>query len=864
MEALFLSFLLNLAIAYLTLKDGPQARKYGLSEFQVPTATEDRAQSIPFGPTRIAGNCIYYGNYSAKEAKKDIPVLFGLTSTTQSLGYEYSLTLWYTLAGVCCDEVVEILQGERSVWKGSLPLSRTVPTSLNVKNKYFAAEGADLQEGIDGVFTFYNYELEEGSDASPTAVADIEALLKEPVPTYPNTLHVTYTGFVGTSPNLTPLTFVVKRKPDIKAVLTSGVSVTYPVAGNLAPGTPAYTAAVALIASAGDISGDANLALAELEMLTTRANGIGVKLSSFGVDVSSYFQAAKTLKDEGIGVAFNYDVSKPMTQTLKDMAAVAASTRETSDLTGQIRMRLIRDTEAPVMTFDASNIVALNKFELADVSTAPNIIQVPYIDRENGWIERIATVKNPAGVRAAGKQISERLELIGMSRGALATQLGNRQLVKYALPLATASFTGVIPMGFILKPFDVITFVHPTKNKTLRMRIISVRFATVEGKIRAEIEAVQDVFRNGETAAVSTPGASTYAQPVAPVAPVAPSAASIMLAPYALHGEDYDHPLYYAVAADEATTELHIGYQSRPVWDASLQASYTENKIEPAIQGTVVSTVTSMQAAPSIALTLSNNAKTRWLARNRGQVFLLAGYEWLACSNWALVDNILTGSNVQRGVFDSTPARLVSGSTVTLLIGFAVVPGRMKTYWPINSTTLDGTNSFVVRAEARGRGGVVEVNDASASERVVNYGGSSAYRASRTLPPSRITLDGLVGAPDIADALPTIIRKNATTATATVTYTGTASYRLRTNRNVTDWFTATSDAGTIYGILQFQGNDGSWNNLTLEQASSTGSMAFSFTPSMLTAGARKMRVRFTSKSGNAISDIAYSHFNVTA
>lgn len=864
-EIFLLQLVVSVAIAIITYKPLPPGRRYELSDFDIPTATEDRAQSIGFGTFKIAGNVIYYGDYAAEERSRKIKSMFGLMSTKLSLGYEYSLTLWQTLCGVTCDEVLEIRLGDHTIWSGTLALSKTAATVLEVNTRYYAAEGQEVMEGMDGIFTFFNYSTaEEVSDNNfnPPANPKMQTLLgRSVIPAYPNTLHVVYTGFISTSPRIEPLTFVLKRRPNVSAALQRGISITYPVAGTinqLETSDPVYNAVTSLIASAGDILGDANPALVELELLTTRVPGIGSKLSPWGVDLSSYLRAAQLYKDEAHGVSFAWEVSRPMADIVKDLMMSTYSTRETDERTGRIRTRAVRDTDLPAITFDASNILEVSTFKRSDPTTAPNVITVPFVDRSAGWPERLALAKNPAGVRAAGKQIDVRSEFIGVSRGALASQLAHREARRFASPLATVTFVGVIPPGQVLKPMELIIFKHPTLNQTLRMRVAAVRFATYGGKARAEIEAVEDVFRSGYI------GNFTVLPPPVEVVKTTPTSLAspqVLLAPYALTGTDVDHALYFGIDTGLSVNSYNAGYQLRPTWDDAIEPIFAEGLREPAITATLNSALASTYASPFLAFTLSAGALQQWNRETRQQVYLLAGTEWMSCSSWLLSGNTLTAQYVIRGVFDSAPVALAAGSTVSILLGFTLIPEQVRTTPPSGSAQYAGTEAVVIRAESRGGGGVLEVNSAAASQATMLYFNGS-FRAVRPLSPCNVRLNGNLGVLTDTETGPTLTRASS--------YSLTFANRNRLTRGIADWFGTGGEAepGTVVRAILQHENAGIWNNLSdVTGTAGATSLTLSFSASSLPTGPRRLRVRVQSDraapTGVISSNVTYHYFYVT-
>lgn len=870
-ESFLFSLFLNALIAALSPKPKfPEAKRYGLGEFEVPTATEDRAQSIGWGVHQVAGNVIWFGDYRADKVTERVDTSL-FTSTSVTKGYKYHIGMWMTLAGVPCDRVQEIRFGDKVVWSGDLELSKTGVTALDVESRFKQSEGQDIEDGLAGRFLFFNHRVLDDVEYTPLRNHYMEQQLgtADDVPGYPNTLHCVFlgpsgdpgvtanfivggilssawsqlsggnpTGFVGSGPSIAPLKFTLSRLPDLTDAFPSSMSVTYPVAGSLNNAT-VRAALDAHLAAYSSVEGDANPALVELEVLTTRVPGIGPKLYPWAVDTESYLRAAERYHSERHGLSFAWEVSRPINELLADIAEQTNSVRETDERTGKLRTKLVREQDAPLLAFDESNLIELQSFSRSNPELAPNRITVPFIDRSQNWAERVAIAKNPAGIKAAGTVIDYRTEFFGVSREVLAGNLANREARKHGSALARASWVGVVPIGTILKPFDLVTLKHPKLGTTTRMRVLAARFASYSGRLRVELEGIEDIFRSGYGGAVTVPALPGS---TATAAPTALTGAQLELAPYALHGDDADHLLYTALDSSTSTDTYRIAYQERMAWSADLAFSYADSEQEPVIEGSLNAALATTATGGNVALTLTSAGVQQWQRQARGLVYLTVGNEWLACSSWSLVGNVLTAQTPTRAIFDTLPGSHAANATVRLLLGFVVLPKRSKTNPGGGLPTVDGYVALVARAESRGLGGALGVASTATSGAAWSYV-EGTNRAVKPLPARGVRLAGTYGALASSEVPPALSRASSLSLAWL--------NRNRLSRTTAGYYDAGTDSEANTQLvyrLEWEGTvAGTWSYGDSETLAPVGATGVTLNTSSVTAGARILRVRMATR-----------------
>jgi len=137
----FIQLVIQLVLMALTpTPKGRNAKKYGLNDFDAPTATEDRAWSYGVGTFQVSGNVLALMDYFATPVTKRVKVNL-VKSFKQTVGYEYACGMWLSLCAATCDELTEVRLGSRVLWSGSLTLSKTAPTELVINKTWTTTEG---------------------------------------------------------------------------------------------------------------------------------------------------------------------------------------------------------------------------------------------------------------------------------------------------------------------------------------------------------------------------------------------------------------------------------------------------------------------------------------------------------------------------------------------------------------------------------------------------------------------------------------------------------------------------------------------------------------------------------------------------
>lgn len=779
----FLILFLNFLLEYLSQPKFPKPRQYALSEFSFPTATEDRATPVLWGTVPVAGNVIFYGDFRQVDKYKRIRTgLF--THADQPLGSEFYVCMHMSLCARPADALIGIQHGDKMVWTGNQPLSKVGPTDVVVNGRYRLDHNQELDDGIAGTFRFYNRKMSDsmltvtpqGVQYTPADTSYLASQMGVPVAgDYPGTCHVLMigpsgingSGYVGYTNQIQPVRFILKRLADIEGILHESVI---------------YNPWVNGLDAVADINGDANPALIIAEILCSQQSGMGPRLSPNVLDAQSFINAAHRCYDEKLGMSFSWDNSKNINDLLGEILQTINGFLLVNPRSGRLTLKLLRDVDTDVdpdfdviPEFDASSIIKIDSFVRTAMTEAPNEIVVPFVDKSMNYQTRNVRAQNLAAIEQVGAIVSQQKAFLGIANADTAAYIATRELRAFSTSLANVKFTGRLPAGKVLRPGDKFVFTHPHLNQTLQMRVVSASWADYSKRREVQIEGIEDVFRpGGYGLAVSVPDVPAVG---GSGAPQGVKLATAIRAPYALTGDDTDHAMYYAECDDVNTAYVQVAVQEgRTSWvDGADDTSWIDGTVMPSVAGSVATTVYASTQNPTLSLTLSAGAAAVFAARPAQASYMVSvAGELLVASNATLAGATLTLSGIKRAVFDTVPVHIAVGAHATVILGYAIDPHAL-------------TQPAAFRAEARGSGGVLTADQATASATSIQAVGPS--RAIQPVAPAAFKLSGVPAAIGDLDTVPVVTRPAGDTQNVTLTFVN----RSRLNRNPEDYFSATNN-----------------------------------------------------------------------
>lgn len=387
----FIQLVIQLVLMALTpTPKGRNAKKYGLNDFDAPTATEDRAWSYGVGTFQVSGNVLALMDYFATPVTKRVKVNL-VKSFKQTVGYEYACGMWLSLCAATCDELTEVRLGSRVLWSGSLTLSKTAPTELVINKTWTTTEGQEQVDGVAGKLIFYNHEVGEGEDFEPLPCPYLESQLGVGnVPSYPGTLHAVWVGpsggfsetgkrfgWISNSSQIEALRFTLRRAPRTLPVYTSVYD--------------SGTGETSIVLNPGHSTellgnGDARVSDVLTEILGGRIPGLGPRISPWALNLP--------LSSNDHGVSFAWEMSKPLSEMVTQLCDFAGCQLDVDETTGMVVARPFGDalmgSGEATFVYDNSNTIEVESRVLDVREDAANQIVVPWVDRSRNWATRQA------------------------------------------------------------------------------------------------------------------------------------------------------------------------------------------------------------------------------------------------------------------------------------------------------------------------------------------------------------------------------------------------------------------------------------------------------------------------------------------
>jgi hypothetical protein len=497
--------------------------------------------------------------------------------------------------------------------------------------------GTEREGGVKGRIDFYRGTL--------TQVANdyLEAKIGASMPAFRGICYAVLRGlYVGTSPYLKAISFVVRRTPN----------------------------QLGLPAGRHNIGGDANPACILYEILTNDRWGLGIPAAQ--VSVASFLAVGDALYAEGSGLSMVFDGAAAGRDLIGEVLRHVDGVLYTDPQTGLLSLSLARDNYGPgdPLLLDESNVDEVKIGRPAWDETR-NVVKLNYIDRANNFTPRVAQEQDLANVQARGGEISEETyDFRGISNAAQAQRWAARVLKTVSHPLAPVELKAS-RVAWQLRPGSVARLRwSPLGIVDMVIRVTRLGGGTLKrGQIK--IDAVEDVFAVSGTGYLP-PAPSGWIDPIA--APAGLADARLVECPYALVvGPDR---LVLALGAQAAAAQL--GFQ---VWaDAAGGSKYAlSNEVrELTPTGTLTQGLGYAGGALTMAasgLALLQSASDADFAAGRN--IALLGEEFIA---WQFIsdngDGTFTLNAVVRGVADTVPALHLAGARVWFVTDGAGLTSR--------------------------------------------------------------------------------------------------------------------------------------------------------------------------------------------
>jgi hypothetical protein len=512
---------------------GPQnAQSAGFDSVQFPTAQEGRVVPVVWGTQLIKGaNLLWYGDYQPFPIIKTqkIKKLFGTKKKKYIAGYRYHIGLQLALCHGRIDALQEIRFEDKIAWKGD---QQSGDIEINEPSLF---GGDDKGGGVAATVKIYS-----GDNAQP-----IDPYLESQIPLMPAHRGLAYlvwqgpsqnqSGYIGTTPNIRPMHFVVKRVPKLLSSYYSG-----------------------------GLNGDTNPAEMIFEILTNQVWGLG--LSESMIDLTTFNSAAGILKNEQFGLSMTWDQISSIESVIDEILRHIDAELFVSLTTGQYTLQLIRDNQENDNTvqLNPSNVIRLESFQRASWDETTNEVRVNFNDRDKNYQPSTAAMQDLANYHQQQKIVSQQVQYPGCTNQQLAAKLALRDLRALSLPLAKVNLTTNRVAHSVL-PGHIVLWDWPDLGiQGMRLRIAKVGYGDLlNGEVT--LSAVQDVFSLPDTV-YSKPQPSGWQDPIQAPKPIVHQ--RVIEAPYFILATHPD--------IDEPETARLITLAARPSGSPSKYLVFTQ------------------------------------------------------------------------------------------------------------------------------------------------------------------------------------------------------------------------------------------------------------------------------------------------
>jgi len=453
------------------------ARPQELNPETFPRATEDAPIPLILGKVRMeAPNTTWWGNFRSVPITERIKVSL-FKKKTIVVGHNYYLTIDLALGMGPETVMTAIYVDDKEFWTGS-----TNATSLTAINASSGSFFGGYKEGggfsIGGIYYPGSLDLAQ----QPVDTTLESHLGAGTVPAYLGTAHIVGDLWLGESPQLRKMAFVLES-------YTNGLGLT----------------------GLGKIGEDMNPAEAIFQIMTDTWRGMGI--STLEIDVPSLQDMGETLYTEGNGcsvmVTAETNGKNLITEILRQVDGVAYQ----DPASGKIKFILIRDDYdiATLPLFDENDIVKVKEFARSgwDEVMAQVKISFPQRDKESN---AVAISQDLATVATIGRLRSTTLSMPFVYDSDLANDIASRERAQLSIPL----FRITLEMNrnaSVLRPGSVFKMDWPEygfTNLVLRVQEFDLG-ELLDGRI--VVKCLQDSFAQNATV-FAAPTGSAWVAPV--------------------------------------------------------------------------------------------------------------------------------------------------------------------------------------------------------------------------------------------------------------------------------------------------------------------------------------------------------------
>lgn len=676
------------------------AKPTPLSDFNIPTATEDRPKPLFVGTVRHKSpNCTWYGDYSAEPIK----VRAGLF-TKVTIGYKYRLGFQLNLGWGPLDELTQIRMNDKPAWVGSL----TAPGAISIrKGRIFGGDTAGGNGGFIGRGDVYFGDGLQTAD--PYLVAK-----SGPTPAYKNDTYIVFStlsgpvgskgAYVGNQPQLPEMSLDVRRCPNQLGV-TGGKHIID--------------------------TKDANPVCALYEFMTQGDNRFGGGYSSAQFNLDNWLDAAERVYDEGLGISRLWDSAEDVDRVMSDYLQLLDAVINVNMTTGKFELVLVRDDYDPetIPSFNEDNVLEVVDFKHGQWAETYNEVKLSYLDRNQEFEPVPIGAQDGANSAGMAEVRSTFVDIKGLTNAVTANKVTFRELRVLSHPLSTVTLK-ITRAGFSLYGGGVFKWSNAKYGiVNMILRVAEIDGGTPDSNAMT-VTAIQDVFSLGETAYEPpeppdwTPPPSYDAENIeiqqALEAPkffnnFEPDSCEVIVMACPVNDEQTGYDLYSKVSTAPGYNLDPLAHQSDVVFTPTgvLVSDYASSEYDTS----ATLTITPTAGMGNLPVVVSDDE------RQRGAGLLLIDNEILSYDSYAIIDGDYVFDGVYGGLLDTVLASHSDGARVWFIGNTFGWAGKF--YHPVTVNT---------------KAASVTPFDAIELEDCTELSVTTVQRAVKPYPPARLTL----------------------------------------------------------------------------------------------------------------------------
>lgn len=452
------------------------ARVANLGDFNFPRSQYGDVVPIIFGTVKQNAPIVtWFGGFAAFPIQQEVSTgLF--SSDTVITGYNYTIALQMALALGPDVKLKQIHVENKLVWGGGVAEAGDETITINMPELYGGQSGGG---GIGGLGAdkaeFRTGSLTQGPNPYMAGIG------VNPLPTLAGVSYIVLGGmYIGTSPNVRPWSFVLKR-------VTSYLSASYSKIGE----------------------DDVNPMEIAWITLTHTWGHLGIDPGE--IDMANFQAAAQVLHGEGIGMSMIVSAESTGKAVLEECMRVADGVLYQEPTTGLIKVKLIRQdySVGSLLTLDESNIIGnLDNLGKTTWEATYNQVRVSFKNRLTEYQESIALLQDESNVNFQNRLKTTTIAMPGVKLPEVAAEMARRQLALISVPLFKCDLKAN-RIARNLRPGDVFKINWAPYGLTdMVMRVTSVDLGELLNN-EVKISCVQDRFA-ADIPTFAPPGVSGY------------------------------------------------------------------------------------------------------------------------------------------------------------------------------------------------------------------------------------------------------------------------------------------------------------------------------------------------------------------